>query len=103
VQLPEYLTQNMPMITMGVGAGSVCDTQYLFSSDVLGANTGHYPRHAKKYTNIAAMMAEIQWARVKAFSAFAHEVATGVFPGPGHEIRMSDDAFEKFLAEAGLG
>ena len=40
------------MITMGMGCGDVCDTQYLFCNDILGTNTGHYPRHAKKYIDL---------------------------------------------------
>ena len=40
------------MITMGMGCGDVCDTQYLFCNDILGINSGHYPRHAKKYVDI---------------------------------------------------
>jgi 3-methyl-2-oxobutanoate hydroxymethyltransferase len=47
VKLAAFLTRNTPVITMGMGCGTACDTQYLFSSDVLGTNTGHYPRHSK--------------------------------------------------------
>ena len=38
------------------GCGSACDTQYLFSSDVLGTHTGHTPRHAKRYDDFVALM-----------------------------------------------
>jgi len=47
VELADYITKNTKMITMGMGCGDVCDTQYLFCNDILGTNKGHYPRHAK--------------------------------------------------------
>ncbi|MCF6322589.1 MAG: 3-methyl-2-oxobutanoate hydroxymethyltransferase [Rhizobiaceae bacterium] len=97
VQLAEYLTQNTHMITMGMGAGSGCDTQYLFSSDVLGTHNGHYPRHAKKYADLLKLEEEMQAARIQAFSLYAKEVATSAFPEPEHEIQMTDDEYQKFM------
>ncbi|WP_413990806.1 3-methyl-2-oxobutanoate hydroxymethyltransferase [Labrys okinawensis] len=97
VRLADFITRNTPMITMGMGCGTACDTQYLFSSDVLGTNTGHYPRHAKKYADFAALEAELQDKRVTAFRAFAGEVETGAYPEAGHQLDMDDAAFERFL------
>ena len=51
VRLADHITRNTSMITMGMGTGSACDTTYLFSSDVLGTHSGHYPRHSKKYAD----------------------------------------------------
>ena len=52
VELADYITRNTKMITMGMGCGDVCDTQYLFCNDILGTNINHYPRHAKKYLDL---------------------------------------------------
>lgn len=98
VQLADYLTRNTPMITMGMGCGSVCDTQYLFSSDVLGTNTGHYPRHSRKYADFARLEAELQQKRVAAFEAFATDVRTGGYPQAAHQVEMDAANFEKFLS-----
>ncbi len=100
VELADHITRTTPMITMGMGCGDVCDTQYLFSSDVLGTNTGHYPRHAKKYADFAALEAELQAQRVEAFRAFAKDVETGGYPERKHEVRMDDAAREEFLKRA---
>jgi 3-methyl-2-oxobutanoate hydroxymethyltransferase len=97
VELADFITRNTPMITMGMGCGSVCDTQYLFSSDVLGTNTGHYPRHSKKYADFIALEAELQRKRVEAFRAFAADVETGSYPEPHHEVRMDPVAYKQFL------
>ena len=97
VRLADYITRNTPMITMGMGCGTACDTQYLFSSDVLGTNTGHYPRHSKKYADFAALEAELQQKRVAAFRAFVDDVESGAYPESRHQVEMEDAAFERFL------
>ena len=97
VELACWITRNTKMITMGMGCGEVCDTQYLFSCDVLGTHAGHYPRHSKRYADFVALEAELQAKRVEAFRAFAAEVATKVYPQARHEIRMSPEEHDKFL------
>jgi len=96
VQLAEHLTRMTPMITMGMGCGDVCDTQYLFSCDVLGTNTGRYPRHSKRYADLARREAELQAERVAAFRAFAADVEGSSYPEEKHTVRMDDEAFARF-------
>ncbi|MFO1034008.1 MAG: 3-methyl-2-oxobutanoate hydroxymethyltransferase [Hyphomicrobiales bacterium] len=97
VRLADYITRSTPLITMGMGCGSACDTQYLFSSDVLGTNPGHYPRHSKKYADFLTLEAELQERRIAAFKAFAQDVESGGYPEPRHEVAMDDQTFEKIL------
>lgn len=101
VELADYLTRTFPMITMGMGCGDVCDTQYLFSADILGTNEGHFPRHAKKYADFRALEAELQARRVEAFRAFSADVESRHYPQPRHEVRMDAAEHEKFLALVG--
>lgn len=100
VELADHITRTTPMLTMGMGCGAVCDTQYLFSSDVLGTNTGHYPRHSRKYADFAALEAELQAKRIAAFRAFADDVASGGYPQAGHEVHMDAREMETFLKRA---
>ncbi len=97
VRLADLITRLTPMITMGMGCGSVCDTIYLFSSDVLGTNAGHYPRHSKKYADFVQLEAELQHKRVEAFKAFVDDVASGGYPEERHQLDMDDAAFDQFL------
>jgi 3-methyl-2-oxobutanoate hydroxymethyltransferase len=97
LRLADHITRLTPMITMGMGCGSVCDTIYLFSSDVLGTNSGHYPRHSKKYADFVQLEAELQDKRVAALKAFVDDVATGGYPERHHQVDMDDDAFEQVL------
>lgn len=98
VELADHITRSTSMITMGMGCGDACDTQYLFSSDVLGTNRGHYPRHSRKYADLAALEDALQARRVEAFRAFAAEVGSGAFPQPCHEVHMDEAALGAFLA-----
>lgn len=100
VELAAHITRATPLVTMGMGCGTVCDTQYLFSCDVLGTNTGRTPRHAKKYADLAAEEARLQESRIAAFRAFAADVTSGDFPAPQHQVRMDPDDFDRFLSLA---
>jgi len=82
------------MISMGSGAG--CDAQYLFSTDILGTNRGHVPRHAKQYRNLAAEEDRLHAERVVAFQEYASDVATGVFPDATRLVSIAEDELEKF-------
>ena len=84
------------MITMGMGCGDVCDTQYLFCNDILGTNEGHYPRHAKKYVDLQKEEAKIQNLREKGFQMFFEDVNNGTYPEEKHQIKMDSKEFEAF-------
>lgn len=87
------------MVSMGGGGGGDC--QYLFACDVLGTNTGHVPRHAKKYTDLAAEYGRIQDLRISAFKAYVNDVQSGTFPSAPYEVQASKeemDAFRKHMA-----
>ena len=89
------------MISMGAGTG--CDAQYLFAEDVLGSNTGHYPRHAKRYRDFSAENARLQSERIAAFTEFAKDVQSGAYPGAGHQLDIHKNemqAFKNFLTSA---
>ena len=98
--LAAFITQNVRAVTMGMGCGTACDTQYLFSSDVLGTNPGHMPRHSKKYADIPAMLAQVQQARVNAFKAYVADCESGAYPESRHVVPMQDDALAAFTARA---
>ena len=85
---------NLFLVSMGGGAGGDC--QYLFACDILGANTGHVPRHARKYADLAAEYARLQQIRIDAFKAFVADVETGAYPSAPHLVNAPQDEMEKF-------
>ena len=88
---------SLVMISMGSGPG--CDAQYLFSTDLLGTNSGHVPRHAKAYADLSAELARLQQMRIAAFSSYVDEVATGAFPDESRLVPIDDVEFTNFMAE----
>jgi 3-methyl-2-oxobutanoate hydroxymethyltransferase len=96
-RIADYLTSNTRMLTEGMGCGTACDTIYLFSCDVLGTNTGHYPRHSKRYGEIASALRKVQEARIAAIREFADDIASNGYPEPKHEVSISDRVYEDFL------
>ncbi len=83
------------MISMGSGTG--CDAQYLFSTDILGTNRGHVPRHARQYADLAAEEDRLQRLRVEAFSAYVGDVASGDFPDESRLVTIDDSELDSFL------
>lgn len=96
VEIADFITRHTTLVTEGMGCGSVCDTQYLFSCDVLGTNEGHYPRHAKKYADFAAEHRRLHELRVAAFRAFADDVRNGAYPEERHQIKAKADVLDRF-------
>jgi 3-methyl-2-oxobutanoate hydroxymethyltransferase len=72
-ELAAEITAALKIPTVGIGAGPVCDAQWLVMHDLLGLNEGHVPSFVKRYANLAA---EVK----RAFSEYVEEVATGTFP-----------------------
>ena len=75
-ELAAEITAALKIPTVGIGAGPVCDAQWLVMHDLLGLNEGHVPSFVKKYANLAE---EVK----RAFSAYVSEVASGTFPVVG--------------------
>lgn len=82
------------LVSMGGGVGGDC--QYLFACDVLGTNTGHVPRHSKKYADLAAEYARIQQIRINAFKAFVKDVETGGYPSERYLVKAPPSEMTAF-------
>lgn len=85
---------NLFLVSMGGGKGGDC--QYLFACDVLGTNTGHMPRHAKQYANLAEEFERIQQMRVGAFKAWIADVQSGAWPDSPYLVQAPDNEMETF-------
>ena len=94
-QLASYLCKKTSMILMSLGSGSGCDTQFLFSDDILGDYNERIPRHAKAYRNFLKEYKRLQDERIGAFREYADDVKNGRFPTAGNLISMDDQAFKE--------
>jgi 3-methyl-2-oxobutanoate hydroxymethyltransferase len=96
-QLATYLCSQTPLLLMSLGSGPGCDTQFLFSDDILGDYDERLPRHAKAYRNFRAELARLQQEREAAFREYIADVQQGHFPEKAHLVEMAPAEFEAFL------
>ena len=96
-RLASWLSSRTPMILMSLGSGSGCDTQFLFSDDILGDYDERLPRHAKAYRNFLAEYKRLQDERIAAFNEYAADVTSERFPEAGHLIQMDADTLRQAI------
>src|SRR5881227_3454899 len=88
--LARFLSSQTKLILMSLGSGSGCDTQFLFSDDILGDYEERIPRHAKAYRNFRKEYQRLQDERIAAFQEYAEDVKSGRFPDAGHVVTMDE-------------
>lgn len=98
--LASWLTKQTSMILMSLGSGSGCDTQFLFSDDILGDYDDRLPRHAKAYRNFLEEHRRLQRERVAAFSEYIADVKSGRFPENSHLIEMDPGVLDTVVKSA---
>jgi 3-methyl-2-oxobutanoate hydroxymethyltransferase len=76
-EVAKRITHEIPVPTVGIGAGPDTDAQVLVWQDMAGLRGGKVPRFVKRYADLGQVLAG-------AARAYADEVRTGVFPGPEH-------------------
>ena len=96
--LAAFLCKNTSMILMSLGSGKGCDTQFLFSDDILGDYDERIPRHAKAYRNFRSEYERLQNERIAAFREYADDVINGRFPSASNFVAMEQGAFDEFVA-----
>ncbi len=86
--LATFLCSETTMLMMSLGSGSGCDTQFLFSDDILGDYDERLPRHAKAYRNFFEENKRLQKERIDAFGEYVADVKEGRFPEKGNLVEM---------------
>ncbi|CEP68936.1 Ketopantoate hydroxymethyltransferase [Moorella glycerini] len=79
-ELARRITAELPVPTIGIGAGPDCDGQVLVYHDLLGLFDRFQPKFVKRYVNLGE-------AIVKALADYREEVRQGKFPGEEHSFR----------------
>jgi 3-methyl-2-oxobutanoate hydroxymethyltransferase len=97
-RLATFLSSQTSMILMSLGAGSGCDTQFLFSCDILGDYDERIPRHAKAYRDFSAEYRRLQQERVSAFREYIADVHENRFPENSHLIDTDDATLDESIA-----
>lgn len=86
--LAKKMTESVPALTIGIGAGNGCDGQVLVYQDMLGYTDGFTPKFVKKYANLHEVMLE-------AFKQYKAECENRTFPTPSNTFKISEEVLEK--------
>lgn len=79
--LASFITENLRIPTIGIGAGNGCDGQILVYQDMLGMFSDFTPKFAKHFANVGEVM-------TKAFQDYDAEVKSTAFPDEEHSFKM---------------
>lgn len=99
--LARFLSSQTKMILMSLGSGTGCDTQFLFSDDILGDYDERPPRHARAYRNFAAEHRRLQQERIAAFREYIADVHAGRFPEQCHLVEMEASFLDEVVRSIG--
>ena len=69
----KYITENVSVPTIGIGAGKYCSGQVMVSDDMLGKFSDYQPRFVRKYADIKTTVLE-------AVKDYCNDVKTGNYP-----------------------
>lgn len=90
--LAEIVTREIPVPTIGIGAGKVTDGQVLVFHDVMGLGAGRYPKFVRSY-------ADLRSTAIDGLRAYAADVENGAFPAEVESYHMADDIAMELLGE----
>ena len=84
----EYITKNLDIPTIGIGAGVGCSGQIVVTDDILGKFTDFAPKFVKKFANLHDVMLDV-------VRRFAKEVKDLEFPSKKESFELNENEKEK--------
>ena len=87
-QSAKYVTENISVPTIGIGAGVDCSGQVLVIDDMLGRYSNFTPKFAKKYANLYETIRD-------AVKEYKSDVLNKNFPSENHCFNLSEDELTK--------
>jgi len=83
-EVARLVTEEIPIPTIGIGAGPDCDGQVLVIHDLLGLEDRIAPRFVRRYGSLKA-------EAIGAVAAYADDVRTRRFPSDAESYHLADD------------
>lgn len=80
----KYITENLRIPTIGIGAGKYCDGQVLVIDDILGKYPGNIPKFVKQYANLQEIMKT-------AIDKYNKDVKNQLFPQDENSFNLTDE------------
>ena len=84
----EFITKNISIPTIGIGAGANCSGQVLVSDDLLGKYDRFTPKFARKFANVKDVI-------INAAKEYCTAVADGTFPNKNEEFTLDIEEKKK--------
>ena len=84
----KYITDNISVPTIGIGAGAGCSGQIVVTDDILGKFTDFTPKFVKKYANLHETV-------VEGAKNYISEVKSGIFPSEKESFTLDNNEKEK--------
>ncbi len=79
----KYITENITIPTIGIGAGRYCSGQILVSDDILGKYSDFSPKFVKKYADLSTVIKE-------AVKEYVSDVQRGLFPEEKNVFKLDE-------------
>lgn len=87
----KYITENLSVPTIGIGAGKYTDGQILVINDLIGKFDGFSPKFARKYADSKTLIKN-------AAKNYIEVVKSGDFPNEDESFHLKEDEYERFEA-----
>ena len=87
----KYITDNLKIPTIGIGAGVNCSGQIVVIDDILGKFTDFTPKFVKKYANLHDDI-------MKGVLTYKQEVKEGLFPSEKESFELNKEEKEKLFS-----
>ncbi len=87
-KLATFITEQIGIPTIGIGAGAGCDGQVLVYQDMLAMYSDMAPKFVKQFRNVGEQMCA-------GFRDYVKEVKEGTFPAQEHTFKIDDSVIEK--------
>lgn len=84
----KYITENLSIPTIGIGAGRYTDGQVLVCDDILGKYSEMTPKFARKYADLKTEISN-------AAKSYISDVASGAFPAESEIFHLSEEEANK--------
>lgn len=92
----KYITDNLNIPTIGIGAGRFCSGQILVSDDIFGKFSDFTPKFARKYGDLNLLTKNCA-------KQYVEEVRNGKFPNEEEVFKLSDEELRQIEAHANNG
>ncbi|MCL2615792.1 MAG: 3-methyl-2-oxobutanoate hydroxymethyltransferase [Dehalococcoidia bacterium] len=91
-ELASFISKQISIPSIGIGAGAACDGQVQVVSDILGLFGDFVPKHTRRYAHLADDICN-------AVAQYARDVTAGDFPAPKESIEMPPNVMQAVMKD----